>query len=155
NRLTVIQEHFMILRAIKSGVTEERMARSLDVDVQSIRQKRDLLEGICPEAVDAPCNSIPSVQTVLTWARVRAPDHPRGTGHNGEMFTSALSALHSLVPNYLGLSCLRRAMVLTGTSASFQHCFAMPERKHRHGATMLPGEVHLNADETGHKNNGT
>jgi hypothetical protein len=51
NRLTAIQEHFMILRAIKNGVTEDRIARSLNVDVQNIRQKRDLLEGICHEAV--------------------------------------------------------------------------------------------------------
>jgi hypothetical protein len=51
NRLSAIQEHFMILRAIKNGVTEARIARSLNVDVQSIRQKRDLLEGICAEAV--------------------------------------------------------------------------------------------------------
>jgi hypothetical protein len=51
NRLSAIQEHFMILRAIKNGVTEARIARSLDVNVQSIRNKRDLLEGICSEAV--------------------------------------------------------------------------------------------------------
>jgi hypothetical protein len=51
NRLTPIQEHFMILRAIRNGVSEARIARSLNVDVQSIRQKRDLLEGIYPEAV--------------------------------------------------------------------------------------------------------
>lgn len=51
NRLSAIQEHFMILRAIKNGVTESRIARCLNVDVASIRQKRDLLEGICPEAV--------------------------------------------------------------------------------------------------------
>ncbi len=51
NRLSAIQEHFMILRAIKNGVSEERIARSLNVDVASIRQKRDLLDGICPEAV--------------------------------------------------------------------------------------------------------
>ncbi len=51
NRLSAIQEHFMILRAIKSGVSEERIARSLNVDVASIRQKRELLDGICPEAV--------------------------------------------------------------------------------------------------------
>jgi len=51
NRMSAIQEHFMILRAIKNGLSEERIARSLDVDVASIRQKRDLLDGICPEAV--------------------------------------------------------------------------------------------------------
>ena len=41
----------MILRAIKNGVTEERIARSLHVDLYKIRQKRELLDGICPEAV--------------------------------------------------------------------------------------------------------
>lgn len=47
-----IQEHFMILRAIESGVSEERIAAALDVDVVSIRQKRDLLNGICEDAVE-------------------------------------------------------------------------------------------------------
>lgn len=51
NRLSAIQEHFMILRATKSGVSEERIARCLNVDVASIRQKRELLDGICGEAV--------------------------------------------------------------------------------------------------------
>lgn len=51
NRLTAIQEHLMILRAIKNGCSEERIARTLNVEVASIKQKRDLLDGICPEAV--------------------------------------------------------------------------------------------------------
>lgn len=51
NRLSAIQEHFMILRAIKNGVSEARIARSLDVDVNTIRQKRDMLDGICAEVV--------------------------------------------------------------------------------------------------------
>ncbi len=52
NRLSAIQEHFMIRRAIKKGASENRIAKSLNVDVASIRRKRDLLEGICPEAVE-------------------------------------------------------------------------------------------------------
>jgi hypothetical protein len=51
NRLAAIQEHFMILKAVKHGVAEARIARSLNVNVQRIRQMRDLLEGICSEAV--------------------------------------------------------------------------------------------------------
>lgn len=51
NRLPAIQEHFMIVRAIKSGVDEERIAKTLNVDVAQIKQKRDLLDGICKEAV--------------------------------------------------------------------------------------------------------
>ena len=52
NRIATIQEHVMILKAIKSGVSEERIAKVLNVDVASIRQKRDLLEGICKEAAE-------------------------------------------------------------------------------------------------------
>ncbi len=52
NYLSPIGEHYMILKAIESGVTEERIAESLAVNIKAIRQKRNLLEGICPEAVD-------------------------------------------------------------------------------------------------------
>jgi len=52
NRLATVQEHFMILRAIERGVSEERLARALDVDIKLIRRKRDLLDGICPEVVE-------------------------------------------------------------------------------------------------------
>jgi hypothetical protein len=50
--LSSIQEHFMILKAIKNGVSEERIAKTLNVDVAKIKEKRNLLEGICPEAID-------------------------------------------------------------------------------------------------------
>ena len=52
NQVSPIQEHFMIMKAIQDGVSESRIAASLDVDVAKIRQKRDLLKGICPEAVE-------------------------------------------------------------------------------------------------------
>ena len=51
NQLSAIQEHFMILEAIRQGVSEERIAKALSVDVAAIRRKRDLLDGICKEAV--------------------------------------------------------------------------------------------------------
>ncbi len=47
-----IHQHFMIMRAIDSGVPESRLAEALDLDIKSIRSRRDLLNGICPEAVD-------------------------------------------------------------------------------------------------------
>ncbi|WP_082731036.1 MULTISPECIES: plasmid partitioning protein RepB C-terminal domain-containing protein [unclassified Sphingomonas] len=52
SRIATIQEHRMILNAIKKGVSEERLARALNVDISSIRAKRNLLVGICPEAAD-------------------------------------------------------------------------------------------------------
>jgi hypothetical protein len=52
NRMATIQEHKMILTAIRNGVPEERLARALNVDISNIRAKRNLLSGICPEAAD-------------------------------------------------------------------------------------------------------
>ena len=52
NRLSAVQEHRMIVKAIQSGVSEEKLARALNLDISTIRNKKCLLEGICPEAVE-------------------------------------------------------------------------------------------------------
>ena len=52
NRLSSLQEHLMIRRAIERGVTPERIANALAVDVRSIRFKSKLAEGLCPEAIE-------------------------------------------------------------------------------------------------------
>ncbi|QYC11492.1 ParB N-terminal domain-containing protein [Brevundimonas nasdae] len=52
NRLATIQEHYMIVRALERGVSEEKLARALDVDVKAIQRRRSLLEGVAPEVVD-------------------------------------------------------------------------------------------------------
>ena len=52
SRLATIQEHKMILKAIESGVPEDRIAKALDINVAMIRRKRRLLDGICPEVAD-------------------------------------------------------------------------------------------------------
>ncbi|OHD05240.1 plasmid partitioning protein RepB C-terminal domain-containing protein [Sphingopyxis sp. RIFCSPHIGHO2_12_FULL_65_19] len=51
NRIATVQEHKMILRAIEQGVSPERLARALNVNIGSIRNKRRLLDGICDEVV--------------------------------------------------------------------------------------------------------
>lgn len=51
NQVSPIQEHFMILKAISRGVPEDEIAETLHVDVAAIRRKRDLLVGVCEEAV--------------------------------------------------------------------------------------------------------
>ena len=52
NRLAMIQEHRMILKAVERGVPEDRIAKALNVDVASIVRKRKLLEGICSEVAE-------------------------------------------------------------------------------------------------------
>lgn len=52
NRLSTIQEHYMVRRAIQRGVTPERLAKALSVDPRTIERKANLLDGICPEAAE-------------------------------------------------------------------------------------------------------
>jgi hypothetical protein len=52
NRLAIIQEHRMIVKAVERGVSEQRIASALDVNVAMIIRKRSLLDGICPEVAE-------------------------------------------------------------------------------------------------------
>jgi RepB plasmid partitioning protein len=52
NRLAAIQEHYMIVRALERGVSEEKLARALNVDAKVIRQRRHLLSGISSEVAE-------------------------------------------------------------------------------------------------------
>lgn len=52
NRLSTIQEHFMIRRAVERGVKADRLAKALNVDVSSIHKKISLLDGVCAEAAE-------------------------------------------------------------------------------------------------------
>jgi hypothetical protein len=72
NRMATIQEHAMILKATRSGVSEERIAKVLRVDVASIRQKRDLLTGVCQEAAEILKNKHVSLGVFSVLKRMKA-----------------------------------------------------------------------------------
>jgi ParB-like chromosome segregation protein Spo0J len=52
NRLATVQEHYMIVRAIERGVSEEKLARALNVDIKRIKTKKTLLDGVCREVAE-------------------------------------------------------------------------------------------------------
>jgi hypothetical protein len=52
NRISTIQEHYMIRRAIDRGVSPTKLAKTLGIDVSLIHKKASLLEGICAEATE-------------------------------------------------------------------------------------------------------
>jgi len=80
NRLAIIQEHKMIMTAIEKGVPEERLARALNVNISSIRSRRRLLEGICPEAADllrdkhVPINSFQELKKLKPMRQIEAAE---------------------------------------------------------------------------------
>lgn len=52
NRLSTIQEHVMIRRAIDRGVSKDRLAKALNIDIRSMDKKIALLDGISPRVVE-------------------------------------------------------------------------------------------------------
>lgn len=50
NRLSTIQETRMLQEAVAKGVSRERLALTLNIDISSLLKKLKLLDGICPEA---------------------------------------------------------------------------------------------------------
>lgn len=80
SRLAIIQEHKMILNAVKKGVSEERLAKALNLNIASIRQKRNLLVGICPEAADllrdkhVPMNAFTQLRKLKPMRQIAAAE---------------------------------------------------------------------------------
>ncbi|MFY8101040.1 MAG: plasmid partitioning protein RepB C-terminal domain-containing protein [Allorhizobium sp.] len=80
SRLATIEEHKMILRAVERGVSEARIAAALNVNIALIRQKRTLLNGICPEAAEllkarhCPINSFRSLRKMKPLRQIQAAE---------------------------------------------------------------------------------
>lgn len=80
SRIATIQEHKMILEAVKRGVSEERLARALNVNIDLIRKKRNLLVGICPEAADllrdrhVPLNAFTELRRLKPMRQIAAAE---------------------------------------------------------------------------------
>jgi len=96
NHAPPVAQHFMILKAIKNGVSEERIATALNVDVGSIRKKRDMLDGICPEAIEILRNSHMTADAFAVLRKMKpirqieAAEHMLAGGTYTVLFTKAL-----------------------------------------------------------------
>ncbi|TCK95595.1 plasmid partitioning protein RepB C-terminal domain-containing protein [Paraburkholderia sp. BL9I2N2] len=66
-RLSAVQEHKMIRAALAKGASEKRIAEVLRMDIRSIRERAQLLDGIAPEAASILKNqqTAPKVFAVL------------------------------------------------------------------------------------------
>jgi len=50
-KLSAVQEHNMVVRAIARGVPEHKLTKALSINLSSLRRRTNLLDGICAEAV--------------------------------------------------------------------------------------------------------
>jgi len=98
SRLAPIQEHRMILKAIKRGVSEARIAAALNLNPRSIRHKVRLLDGICAEAIailrDKPCPSavFDTLRKMKTMRQIEAAELLVNANNYSVAYVSALLA---------------------------------------------------------------
>ena len=80
NRLPTIQEHKMILKAIEMGVSQERIAKALNINFSTLNQKRSLLSGICSEVAEllkdrhCPINSFQSLKKMKPMRQIEVAE---------------------------------------------------------------------------------
>ena len=73
NRLSAIQEHRMIIKALQAGVSEEKLASALNLDIGTIKNKKNLLDGICPQVVDLLKDKSISEHVFRSLRKMKAP----------------------------------------------------------------------------------
>lgn len=98
NRLPPVQEHRMIVRAMERGVASAEIADALGLEVQSIRRRFRLLDGISPEAADMLKETTCSMKVfdilrrMSPMRQIKAADLMVGQNNFTIMFARALLA---------------------------------------------------------------
>jgi hypothetical protein len=99
NHAPPVAQHFMILKALSNGVSEERIAASLNVNVANIRKRRDMLDGICPEVVEilktkhVTTDAFAALRKMKPFRQIEAAEHMMASGTYSVKFAEALLAV--------------------------------------------------------------
>lgn len=98
SRISAVQEHRMIVRAVERGVSEARIADALNLDAGAIRRRFRLLDGICPEVAailaDKPCPMVVfgSLKRMKPMRQIEAAELMVGQHNYSTPFVRALLA---------------------------------------------------------------
>ncbi|MBO9698361.1 MAG: ParB N-terminal domain-containing protein [Sphingopyxis sp.] len=98
NRLPPVQEHRMIVRAIERGVAPAQIADALGLEVQTIKKRSRLLDGISPDAAEmlkdtsCPVVVFEILRRMSSLRQVEAADLMIGQNNFTAAFAKALLA---------------------------------------------------------------
>jgi RepB plasmid partitioning protein/ParB/Sulfiredoxin domain len=124
NHAPPVAEYFMMMKALSHGVTEERLAQVLNVSVTAIRQRRNMLDGICKEAIEILRNSdvcagvFAAFKKMKPIRQIEAAEQMHATGTYSVRFAQAL--LEVTRPEFLVETTLTRKPTIEATSKAAQ-----------------------------------
>ncbi|MBU9834264.1 ParB N-terminal domain-containing protein [Rahnella sp. L72c] len=105
SRITIIQEQKMIRKALKSGVSIEKLSEALGISIDILKGKINLLDGIDPEAVNLLANqNVPkatfyALRKMKNIRQIECACIMNNMENYSEKFS--LSLLHNTQPNLL------------------------------------------------------
>lgn len=108
NRLSAVQDHKMIVRAVERGVSVERLAAALGLSEETIRHRFRLLNGICDEVAgylaEKPCPAkiFEMLRQMKPLRQIEAAELMMGQNNFSPAFVTAILAAtppEQLIPN--------------------------------------------------------
>jgi hypothetical protein len=124
NHAPPVAEYFMMSKALSHGVSEERLAEVLNVSVSAIRQRRNMLDGVCKEAVEILRNSdvspvvFAALKKMKPIRQIEAAEHMHATATYTIRFAKAL--LEVTRPELLADPPCKRKPTIEATSRAAQ-----------------------------------
>ncbi|RUS66700.1 hypothetical protein CUZ56_01490 [Saezia sanguinis] len=98
NRLSAVQDHKMIVRAMERGVSVERLGKALNLSPETIKLRFRLLNGICDEAItlladtNCPAKIFNILRQMKPLRQIEAAELMAGNKNYSVMFANALLA---------------------------------------------------------------
>lgn len=127
NKLTRAQDARMIAKAIARGVKSERIAAVLGIDVNTVRRRANLLDGICGEAAtlladkNCPVTTFSTLKLMKPLRQMEAAELMCGQGNFTSAFAAAILAAtpHDLLTSKASSETSQSE--LTGQLAKLEH----------------------------------
>lgn len=121
NAISSVGQHFMILKALENGISEERLSKALGLDIKNIRVRRDLLNGICPEVVQLLRNKKIAMGVFAVLRKMKAVRQVEAAEHmiSGTTYSVAFAtALLSVTKPELLVKPTRKPKIAAGSQAA-------------------------------------
>lgn len=98
NRISAVQEHRIIKRAIERCIPGGQIAEALGMEIGAVRRRQRMLDGICPDAadvltdIDCPLNVIDTLRRMMPPRQIEAAELMVGQNNFTGIFAKALLA---------------------------------------------------------------
>jgi hypothetical protein len=133
NHIPPVAQHFMLVEALKSGVAEERIAATLNVNIGAIKRRVQMLDGICGEVIEMLRDRKVSLELFPVLRKMR----PIGQIATVELMVLRILCEDSARHQSPGTS--RKEFKSASNKGQCRCCRSPPKRRYRRSYSKLEG----------------